>query len=296
MAAVTTVTFIRHGESEDNVKCIWAGWRDSPLSEFGRKQAQALGRSLSSTHFTHCYASPLLRAHTTAQLIHDYQPYPKPLLQLNPNLREQNFGIAEGHPWTLETFPNVPLTELYQQKIFPPLFEAHEKFPEGESLQDLALRAEVAIRDCVLPHISIPSDSDNLKREENGVVVPAVHIALASHGVCIAELVSALLKLDPEAKCDGNYYELMNTAWMRVEIRVRDGHHGPIDPAHPPPLEVRVTHINQEDHLQSLENSSTFHVELDGLNEKTEAFFGASLVTLAPQKRHDDKVDEISIF
>lgn len=30
-----TITFVRHGESVDNVKHIWAGWKDSDLSVHG---------------------------------------------------------------------------------------------------------------------------------------------------------------------------------------------------------------------------------------------------------------------
>lgn len=245
----TTVTFIRHGESEDNLKHVWAGWKDSPLSEFGRKQAQALGRSLSSTHITHYYASPLLRAHTTAQFVHHYQPLPKPSLQLSNNLREQYFGIAEGHPWTMEVPENLSQEELYQQKIFPALYGRHEKFPEGESLDDLALRAGVTIRECVLPHVQVSSsleEEEKSKQEESA----SVHVAIISHGNCISELVSALLRLDPQANLDGNYFGLLNAAWTRAEIRVRDGHHSPIDPANPPPFQVRVTHVNQNEHLE----------------------------------------------
>jgi len=30
-----TVTLVRHGESTDNLKRIWAGWKDAPLSQHG---------------------------------------------------------------------------------------------------------------------------------------------------------------------------------------------------------------------------------------------------------------------
>ena len=132
----------------------------------------------------------------------------------------------------MNTPKNITLTELYGQKIFPALYKRNEKFPEGESLDDLALRAEVAIRECVLPHVQCfpgmgsESQSDsNLERVadgENGMAVPGgVHVAITSHGNCIAELVSALLRLDPEANRNTRYSGLMNTAWTRVEICVR---------------------------------------------------------------------------
>ncbi|KAF8155658.1 phosphoglycerate mutase [Crassisporium funariophilum] len=264
---MTIVTFIRHGESEDNVKQIWAGWKDAPLSELGRKQAQALGQSLSSTPITHIYASPLLRAHATGQSVHHHQPHPKPPFQVNPHLREQHFGIAEGHPWVITPPENVPLEQLYAQKVFPVLYQRDERFPEAESLDDLAARADVAIKECVLPHVP---DAPHPVGQDSGV-----HIAIASHGLCIAELVGALLRLDPEADKDENYAGLMNTAWTRVVIRVKDGHHGPVDPSSPPPFEVRVTHVNKIDHLEALQKDDpAVQSSIDGAKAEAIAFFG----------------------
>lgn len=180
-----------------------------------------------------------MRAHTTGQFVHSHQPEPKPTFTVDPNLREQHFGIAEGHPWVLESTldANTPLEELWAKNMFPILYERDKKFPQGETLDDLAARAEVAIKTCVLKHIS------------EG---PGVHIALASHGLAIGELVSALLRLDPEADHTQNHTGLENTAWTRAEVRVRDSHDGPVDPNIPPPLEVRVTHQNHTEHLKQL--------------------------------------------
>lgn len=159
------------------------------------------------------YASPLLRAHATAQFVHQHQPHPKPPLKLNPHLREQHFGVAEGHPWLLHAPEGIPLETLFEQKIFPVLEGRDEKYPEAESLNDLALRAHVTIRECVLPHLPdapIPEDQHS-----------GIHVALASHGLCIGELISALVALDPEADKGQTHYGLLNTAWTRVDIRVR---------------------------------------------------------------------------
>lgn len=30
-----TVTCVRHGESTDNLRQVWAGWKDAPLSQHG---------------------------------------------------------------------------------------------------------------------------------------------------------------------------------------------------------------------------------------------------------------------
>lgn len=174
--------------------------------------------------------------------MHQYQADPKPPLTVNPDLREQHFGIAEGHPW-VSTFPDdIPVEKLWAQNVFPMLYERDERFQEGESLDELAARAELAIRNCVLPHLAAAHQGG-----EQGV-----HIALASHGLCIGELVAAVLRLDPEADHNELHTGLQNTAWTRVEVGVRGDHHGVVDPAKPPPLEVRVTHVNQTEHLNQL--------------------------------------------
>lgn len=149
----------------------------------------------------------MLRALETAQAVHRHQPDPKPPLELEPNLREQFFGIGEGKPWIITRPEGVSLEDLYKQDTFPVLYGRDEKFPEGESLDDLANRADVAIKECVLPHLTAGPNE--------------VHIALASHGLCIGELVAALIRLDPEADREVQYTGLFNTAWTRVTVELR---------------------------------------------------------------------------
>ncbi|KAJ6588871.1 phosphoglycerate mutase [Mycena capillaripes] len=233
-----TVTFIRHGQSEDNVKSIWAGWKDAPLSELAAALGQAFLKS--DTKFDFIYASDLLRADATGKAVLKYHASPKPPFTSDKRLREQHFGIAEGQPWVIETPRGHSLAKLYEQGIFPVLRSRDAKFPEGESLNDLALRAEKAIADCVVPHLSTKGD---------------VHIAIASHGLCISELVAALLRLDPDSRRDISYAGLLNTAWTRAVVTVKDASFtGPLDVDHLPPLNVKVTDVNNDDHLASLED------------------------------------------
>jgi len=121
--------------------------------------------------------------------LHQHQPYPKPPLKVNQNLREQHFGVAEGQPWVRDAPEDIhiPIETCFQQRISR---GRHEKFPEGESEDDLARRAEVAIRECVLPHLPyapVPQDQYS-----------GVHVAIASHGQAIGQMVLALIMLDPE--------------------------------------------------------------------------------------------------
>ncbi|KAH9478518.1 2,3-bisphosphoglycerate-dependent phosphoglycerate mutase [Psilocybe cubensis] len=284
VSRMITVTFIRHGQSEDNVKNIWAGWKDSPLSE----HANALGQSLASTRITHIYASPLQRAYTTAQYVQHYQRAPKPPLTTNPHLREQHFGIAEGHPWVLQQPEDVSVEELYEQKIFPVLYGREAKYPGAESLDELAQRTEIAIRECVLPHLqqqrSLHPEGAQMSVQEEGECGSGdgVHVAIASHGLCIAELISALLKLDPHAPTMSRFGGLSNTAWTRMNVRIREGHQGPFDLSNPPPLEVIVTHTKERDHLKSVNDIP--HVELDAASVEARAFFGGESLSVPQSK------------
>ncbi|KAJ7033724.1 phosphoglycerate mutase [Mycena alexandri] len=232
-----TVTFIRHGQSEDNVKFIWAGWKDAPLSELAAALGQAFAKS--NIKIDHIYASDLLRAHATGQAVLKYHESPKPPFTSDKRLREQHFGVAEGKPWTLESPPNKTLDELIKNGIFPVKPDRDVGFPEGESLNDLARRAEEAIADCVVPHLAAEDD---------------IHIAIASHGLCISKLIAALLRLDPDSRRDISYAGLLNTAWTRAVVSLKDASRtSPIDSTNPPPLTVQITDVNNTDHLASLE-------------------------------------------
>jgi broad specificity phosphatase PhoE len=161
----------------------------------------------------HIYTSDLKRAFSTAEAVHDAQPAPQPPLTKSRLLREQHWGIAEGQPWDINTIPGLSLEEHYKKGVFPVLDGRDEHFPEGESLNHLRARADQAINEIVRPHI-LESARAGLK---------GVHIAIVSHGLCISELVPALLDLSASPGEDGSkrYSGLRNTAWTRVVVDVK---------------------------------------------------------------------------
>lgn len=94
--------------------------------------------------------------------------------------------------------------------IFPTLHGDDEKYPEGESINDLAQRAKRAITAFVLPHVWQAA-----KEGQTGI-----HVAVVSHGLCISQMISELLKMNAKQDKEGNYRGLENTAWTRVVIHV----------------------------------------------------------------------------
>lgn len=89
----TKICLIRHGETAWNAELRIQGHRDLPLNETGMRQAEALAKRLAGQHFDAIYSSDLLRARQTAQGFADAQGLP---VQLEPELRERNFGCCEG--------------------------------------------------------------------------------------------------------------------------------------------------------------------------------------------------------
>ncbi len=61
--------FVRHGESESNASGRIQGHTDSPLSDLGRRHAEAAGEWLADKHVDAVLSSPLSRAYDTAAVI-----------------------------------------------------------------------------------------------------------------------------------------------------------------------------------------------------------------------------------
>lgn len=122
------VYLVRHGESEANIKGLFSGVTNTPLSTKGIEQAVGAGLKLSDNKFDAIYSSPLSRAYETAESIAKFNEIE---INIADGLVEMNFGIFEGLTYSQiqETYPEM--TEQWQ--LNPVSF----KFPEGESLLDL---------------------------------------------------------------------------------------------------------------------------------------------------------------
>lgn len=93
MIEKTSVTIVRHGETEWNKIGRYQGFLDSPLSDKGVDQAHCLAKALKKFEFDALYSSDLGRALQTANII---------ARELNLNvieekrLRERNLGRLQG--------------------------------------------------------------------------------------------------------------------------------------------------------------------------------------------------------
>lgn len=90
---MTEIILIRHGETAWNRERRMQGQTDTPLSDIGRAQAEALGQRMTKHKFSALYSSDLSRAYETAAAVARVSGRE---IRRDPALRERTFGIFEG--------------------------------------------------------------------------------------------------------------------------------------------------------------------------------------------------------
>lgn len=86
-----TLTLVRHGESEANVRHMLSGWMDVDLTEHGRKELEELRQSVDYPVSEAYYASPLRRCRDTSHILF---PYADPII--SDDFKEIDFRSLEG--------------------------------------------------------------------------------------------------------------------------------------------------------------------------------------------------------
>jgi broad specificity phosphatase PhoE len=120
-----TLWLARHGQSVSNAVRRFQGMQDVPLSDLGLRQAEALAARVAGRDIAHVYASPLVRARRTAEIVVEALGVPLTFLD---DLRELSLGEWEGR--TVEEVRTLP-GDPYAQWVRDPLAKAP---PGGEAL------------------------------------------------------------------------------------------------------------------------------------------------------------------
>ena len=140
---ITKLYLVRHGQSAGNAEGRFGGHSATPLSELGKKQAEATAAALAKEHINAIYTSDLFRAVQTAQPLAD-------LLALKITktsaFRERNVGVLEGLTFdeSKEKFPK-DYYALVNRHV-------HHVITEGESYRHLLRRATGALREILRVH------------------------------------------------------------------------------------------------------------------------------------------------
>lgn len=91
-----TLIIVRHAQSEGNAAGVFTGGLDLPLTDHGRRQAEALAERLAAQPIAAVYASALQRARDTARPTAERFGLEVTVLEA---LREGGLGEAEGRTW-----------------------------------------------------------------------------------------------------------------------------------------------------------------------------------------------------
>lgn len=88
-----TIIMVRHGQSETNVRKVFTGQIDAPLTDLGREQARRMAAYLDQYKVDKIYASSLSRAAETAEAIAQRQNC---AIEKQNELMEINSGLWQG--------------------------------------------------------------------------------------------------------------------------------------------------------------------------------------------------------
>lgn len=140
----TSIFFVRHGQTEwNNIKKV-QGQLDIPLSETGIIQAQEVAKFFATHIFDTIMSSDLQRAIQTATIINEYH---KHTIKLEPLLREQHYGIAQG---LLRDQVPLQFAHVSHKPLNQPEPEYH--VPQAETYAQLVERAIRALERIVASH------------------------------------------------------------------------------------------------------------------------------------------------
>lgn len=142
--APTECIVVRHGETVWNLEERLQGHQDSPLTQNGVRQAEAVAQRLCAEQFEALYSSDLPRARRTAEIIANRTGHP---IRIDARLRERNFGIFEGLTKSemAERYP-----EEYRQYLSG---DVDRPVPDGESRRVKYVRVTACFEDLAAAHI-----------------------------------------------------------------------------------------------------------------------------------------------
>lgn len=163
------ISLVRHGETEWARSGRHTGRSDIPLTDLGRRQAEALAGRLAGHHFSLVLTSPRSRAAETARLAGFADS-----VVVEPDLREWDYGAFEGRT-TADIRTEIPGWSIWTGP-----------WQGGETVDEVGTRADRVIERCLDPRL----DGD---------------VLLFAHGHLLRVLAGRWLRLPPAA---GRFFAL----------------------------------------------------------------------------------------
>jgi probable phosphoglycerate mutase len=189
--SATTLFWIRHGEADNNRQQRFGGWSALPLTDRGRRQADAVARVVAGLAPTAIVSSDLARAHATAEAIGKAAQL---AVAADADLRERSLGCFDG------------MTFLDAQASDPALYARMlgrdpEALPAGaESTEAVFTRVSGAIDRIVAAH-------------------PGGRVAVVSHGIALYHAFTHVCGLGSPAAAPRVFTLVDNASLSWVEHR-----------------------------------------------------------------------------
>jgi len=182
MKLAAPLYMLRHGETAWNTERRMQGTKNSDLTERGRAQAQAMGRTLRielarEPGPTIFLRSPLGRTRETSEIVGRELGIPDTDWREDMRLAELSYGEWEGFSWKeIEVTHPTALADWRAdpQGYCPPGGETHEQLSQ-RSAEMLALIAESGTRTVVVSH------------GVSGAVMRGLHLGLDARAMFILE-------------------------------------------------------------------------------------------------------------
>ena len=145
-----TLVLIRHGQSIWNAQNRFTGWVDVDLSERGIEEAKDAGKLLENVQFDAVFASGLIRAQRTADIILEInKSWDGEHVHHDSRLNERNYGDLQGRnkQECREEFGDE------QVRLWRRSFKGQP--PGGESLEMTAKRALPCLFEDIVPLLEV---------------------------------------------------------------------------------------------------------------------------------------------
>ncbi|XP_013859705.1 fructose-2,6-bisphosphatase TIGAR B [Austrofundulus limnaeus] len=252
-----SLTFVRHGETQYNREKLLQGQGvDTPLSETGLQQGEAVGQYLKDVKFNKVFVSNLQRAVQTAEIILRNNTHCSGMdMVLEPLLRERGFGVAEGrHKSDLKNMANAAGQSC---RDYTP--------PGGETLDQVKLRfkkfLKVLFKQMLDEYSSSASDASSAAHgatdvspdssASDGLHGVPVHVLAVSHGAYIRVVIRHLVEdlncaLPAGVKMSQLFSPCPNTGISRFVLSLTRTDSGPALSA------ARCVFTNRKRHLENL--------------------------------------------
>jgi probable phosphoglycerate mutase len=166
------IIFLRHGQAQNNTSRVLAGRAPGvSLTPKGVAQANEIGKFLKSLDISHIYASPIERAHKTAQIVGDHVGLPT---TVDERLYELEMGKFSG-------------------MVYDDLFAKHGnvflKFYQGDpTIEENGVETFAQVKNRILSMV------DHVRKEHSGK-----NVLLVTHMDPIKAMISNVMNLNAQS-------------------------------------------------------------------------------------------------